>query len=161
MSPADFYTTVLEPAAVLLPHDLDTPEARLLLFAIAGQESSWTNRLQTPIAYARGFWQCEHGGAVMTVLSNPTVGPVLTRICALHEVASDSATIFDAIAYHDPLAYALARLVLRPDPVPLPAIGLVEAGWEYYVRTWRPGTPRPARWAEVYAAALAVFPVKQ
>jgi len=161
VTPADFYTTVLEPAAVLLPPHLDSPEARMLLFAIAGQESSWSNRMQTPVAYAHGFWQCEHGGGVQAVLTHPQTRPVILRLCDTYAINStDSQVVFDAITYHDPLAYGVARLILLPDPEPLPAVGDSDTAWSYYARNWRPGRPRPGRWEQVYLSALAAFPRK-
>ena len=57
MMPAAFYSTIQKPAASFFrsPYMTDTPESRLLLLAIAGQESQWTFRVQDNDGPARGF----------------------------------------------------------------------------------------------------------
>jgi hypothetical protein len=65
--------------------------------------------------------------------------------------------VFEAIAWHDPLAYVLARLTLRMDPHPLPVIGDIENAWQTYLRIWRPGSPSRDRWSVVYPQTVAVM----
>lgn len=156
MTPADFYKTVLAPAAVAFNPDMyDSIEARCLLLAIAGQESAWSCRIQQPIGYARGFWQCEEFGAVAGVLSGrPTQ---MAKVCQLFAVSPDRATVFEAIAYHDALAYTVARFALAMDPLKLPAVGDQTGSYQTYLRVWNPGKPDAARWAGVYPKAVAVI----
>lgn len=131
-------------------------KAELLLLAIAGQESAWTNRSQLPGGQAHGFWQCEQGGAVAGVMAGQCK-VTLALICEDYEIPYDTATVFEAIVYHDPLAFVVARFALWMDPAPLPEIGDEDGAWEVYERVWRPGKPSRDRWSSVYPQAVAVI----
>ena len=155
MTPAEFSARILLPSAARFPFR-DSPEARALLLAIAGQESGWTSRLQQPTPVARGFWQCEKNGAVLGVLTHGATGDMLKAHCAALEIPCDLDTVYEAIAWNDPLAYALARLLLWTDPHPLPALGDVANSWNTYQNLWRPGKPKPNVWAGIYQQALDV-----
>ena len=156
MTPAEFSARILLPSAARFPFR-DSPEARALLLAIAGQESGWTSRLQQPTPVARGFWQCEKNGAVLGVLTHGATGDMLKAHCAALEIPCDLDTVYEAIAWNDSLAYALARLLLWTDPAPLPGIGDSTGALMYYERLWRPGKPDAARWATRYAEAFHIF----
>lgn len=159
MTAAQFYALILDPAATMLSHvnpKLDTPAARLQLLATAGQETSWSERVQIPGGQARGFWQCEQGGALTGVVNGPVVA-TLAAVCDLYAAPTDIPTLFEAIAWHDPIAYTVARLALWMDPAPLPAIGNIDAAWDCYIKNWRPGAPSRDRWNVVYPQALAVI----
>lgn len=157
MTPGAFYAAVLAPAATLLRSisvSFDTPEARLMMLAIAGQESGWTDRIQVPGGQARGFWQCEEGGAVHAVMVSDTLHRFLGEVGnALSIDVSASSTVFEAIAWNDTLAYTVARLALWADPHPLPVAGDIDGAWATYLRTWRPGKPSRDRWSLVYPQA--------
>jgi hypothetical protein len=128
--------------------------ARVLLMAIAGQESNWAARRQNG-GPARSYWQFEQGGGVAGLFR---VTPAqLTAVCAACDVPYDQATVFEAMAWHDMLACAMARLLLWSDPAPLPAVGDKEGGWQYYLRNWRPGAPHPDVWPGLYEKALAAI----
>lgn len=129
--------------------------ARVLLLAIAGQESGWEARRQTP-GPARGFWQFEQSGGVRGVLKHPASAPRIAKVCAVLSIPTDEATVYEAIAWSDHIAGAMARLLLWTDPAPLP-IADSDAGWRYYDANWRPGHPRPDDWAGNYQAALAAI----
>ena len=45
----------------------------------------------------------------------------------------------EALACHDALSGAFARLLLRTVPAPLPSLSNRDGAWEYYLRLWRPG----------------------
>lgn len=157
MTPQAFLHAIIEPAARMLP-TLDSPEARCLLLAIAGQESGWTTRLQEVGGPARGFWQCEKTGAVLGVLTgDPTRVTSMLRIMDALCIPRGLDTLYEAIAWNDALAYVVARLTLAADPAPLPQIGERDAAWECYLRNWRPGKPRPELWWTRYEAAVACF----
>jgi hypothetical protein len=152
VTPAEFSARILIPSVARFPFR-DSPEARALLLAIAGVESGWTARYQLG-GPALGFWQFEPNG-IQAVLDHPASGDVLRAFCAECEVKP---TLLDeALAWHDGLAYACARLLLWTDPAPLPAIGDQAAGWAYYERLWRPGKPDAARWATRYAEAFHII----
>lgn len=158
MTPRQFLTEIIEPAAPLLPNH-NSPEARCFLLAAAGQESEWLRRLQEPVAYARGFWQSEKNGHVLGVLTNGATSNAIHQVLARLEIPTSFDLVFEAVAWCDPLAYCIARLALLLDPAPLPAIGDATAAWDCYIRVWRPGVPRPSSWPERYGAANALFTV--
>jgi hypothetical protein len=136
-------------------------EARVLLMAIAGQESAWKHRRQVPVAHARSFWQFERGGGVAGVLSHPGSSGHVRAICEALEIPAHPRDIHEAMAWNDRLAVAMARLLLWTDPQPLPKIGDVDGAWGCYLRNWRPGKQRPKTWPDNYARAMAaVFPAR-
>jgi hypothetical protein len=149
MLPSDFNTRVIIPGVHLFPFQ-DSPLAQKILLAIAGQESGWLEREQID-GPARGFWQFERPGGVRGVMNHIMCKSRLEAFCAKMEIPFDEYTIFEAIAWCDPLAYVMARLLLWTDPGPLPTDA--DTVWELYVRCWRPGKPKPLTWASYYGAA--------
>lgn len=161
MTPAVFLNSIIAPRAGLLPAH-DSPEARCLLLAIAGQESGWSQRLQEPVPDGRGFWQCERLGATFAVVTGDVTRPLIYGICDSLCIPKGLDQISEALAWNDTLAYWVARLFLWMDPPALPALGDADAAWATYLRVWRPGKPRPETWAGRYASSVALFsaPVK-
>jgi hypothetical protein len=155
MSPDIFFTRVVEPTLQYMAASpgiaiAASDSARLLVMAIAGQESRWAARRQIG-GPARSYWQFERGGGVAGLFR---VTPrQLGAVCADCDVTFDAATVFEATAWHDMLACAMARLLLWSDPAPLPAVGDKDAGWQCYLRNWRPGAPHPESWVRVYDQA--------
>lgn len=159
MTAAQFYKLILAPAAMTMSSiqvTLDSPKARCMLLAIAGQESGWTDRVQVPGGEARGFWQCEQTGALAGV-SFGAQFPTLVKVCGLYSIPTSLTSMFEALAWNDQLAYAVARLALWMDPQALPAIGDIDSAWETYLRVWRPGKPSRERWNSIYPQAVAVL----
>lgn len=156
MTPDAFLHGIIEPAGRMMPQH-DSPEARCLLLAIAGQESEWSHRLQQPVAYARGFWQCEKQGAVLNVVTSDAAIAALKPLCTVLSLPVDLDQVYEAIAWNDTLACWVARLNLLLDPFALPALGDTLGAWETYIRVWRPGKPDESRWLDIYAAAAACF----
>ena len=130
-----------------------TDQARVLVMAIAGQESGWSARLQVG-GPARGFWQFEKLGGVVEVMAK--CPHQLSGVCANLDILFDRDEIHLAMAWNDTLACSMARLLLWPDPAPLPALGEEEAAWQYYLRNWRPGAPHRGTWSTVYPQSLAL-----
>lgn len=155
MTPNNFYDLVMLPGIDSLPESFYSPEASLLLMAIAGQESNWAARVQQDNGPAHGYWQCEAPGAVLGVLSRQETGPLIRAFCNKWDIPTTVQSIWEAIAYQDRLAYMVARLALWLDPLPLPKAGDLEGAWVYYRRVWRPGKPRLAAWPKVYDVALS------
>jgi len=152
-TPADCLAQAIVPALGLLPAGRDTREARVLLLAIALQESGLRTRQQMG-GPAHGLWQFETAG-VRGVLHHQATGDGVIVLCARRGVSPITAqNIWQSLLADDVLAAGIARLLLYSDPVPLPALGDVVTAWAYYVRTWRPGVPRPEDWPANYAAAL-------
>lgn len=153
MSP-DYLIPALRRAAVLLPTVSWSAPARLLVMTIAGQESDWSSRTQIG-GPARSYWQLEIEAVEQIVA---TEREAISSVCSALDVPGDAETIYTAIAWCDTLAAVCARLLLLPDPQPLPAIGDCHGAWKYYYRVWKPGKPGPHRWVERYATAMAVTP---
>ena len=154
----DFLANVIEPGAAWAgsvpgwkpPFD---DRAKVLLLAIAGQESAWTERVQSGNGPAHGFWQFERAGGVRGVLRMA----VAKAVCARAGIPANETNVWRTMATPsgDNLAVAFARLLLWSDPKPLPAIGDEQAAYDYYVRNWRPGKPSRERWSVVYPQAVA------
>jgi hypothetical protein len=170
MKPVDFYWRVVSPTMKLLSElpGVKMPvsdKATVLVMTIAGQESRWEHRRQIGIGSyhpqkvgARGYWQFEStwGGPVAlndVMQKTPTQ---LAAVCAHLDVPVDELTLYEALAWNDTLACALARLMLWQDPHPLPEIGNKVAAWDYYIRNWRPGAPHPQTWGDYYDTAVAI-----
>jgi hypothetical protein len=149
VSPRLFLLRVVEPGLALLPGYMVSNAARVALMAIAGQETNWAARAQIG-GQALGYWQFQADG-LDGVLTKQ--GPLMAAIFKTLDVAAPDAHI--ALQFHDPLACAVARLLLWSDPEPLPAIGDVNGCWNYYTRNWRPGKPDATRWAPAYAMAVS------
>lgn len=143
----------------------DSPEARVELVAVSGQEADLRHRWQVvDLARpevrgpARGLWQFEKGtrasrGGVWGVYLHPASAPWLRGCCVAAGVEFDPIQIWQRLEADDALACAVARLLLLTDPRPLPAIGEQGRAWDYYVRNWRPGKPHPEVWPGHYRRA--------
>lgn len=155
--------TAITPALALLPARMDTAEARVMLLAIALQESRFVHRRQIG-GPARGFWQFEKGsrasrGGVWGVFLHAASRDHLPALCKARSVACDPDAIYAALEYDDVLAAGVARLLLWTDPKALPQIGEADVAWALYQRTWRPGKPHPQTWPALYAQAMAALEV--
>jgi hypothetical protein len=139
-------------ALKILPAGMDSPEARLMMFAIGLQESRFQHRRQIG-GPARGFWQFEQGGGVAGVLRHPASKAHALAVCKLRNVDADAATVYRALEHDDVLAACFARLLLWTDPAPLPALHDVWGSWDYYLRTWRPGKPHKHTWPSMHESA--------
>jgi hypothetical protein len=140
-------------ALALLPIGMDTPRARVLLLAIALQESKCVARVQKK-GPAKGFWMFEEGGGVKGVLNHARTKEAASAVLNALSYAPWTVTeVYEAITHNDVLASAFARLLLWSDAEPLPAADDVSGLWRLYIRTWRPGKPRPDTWADHCAKA--------
>lgn len=153
----DTFEAAVNPAFELLDERLDTPEARVLMFAIAMQESKLIYRRQIR-GPARGLWQFEEGtrasrGGVYGVYLHPTSKRPLQDFCDELGIECDPQIIYETLEFNDVLAAGVARLLLLTNPKPLPEIGEVDEAWNYYKSTWRPGKPHPDVWPENYELA--------
>ncbi|WP_315809464.1 hypothetical protein [Pseudomonas sp. C9-3] len=168
--------SIIEPALLLLPAKMESPQAIAMLLTIGLQESKLEARRQAitrtingvktlvPEGPATSFWQMERGGGVHGVLTHQKTATLAAAICAKRNVKATERGAWEAIEHDDILAACLARLLLYTDPFPLPDLGDEAGAWELYLRTWRPGAysrgdaaRRAAlrkKWATNYAAAL-------
>lgn len=148
--------SAINPALELLPAQMTSDTARILLLAFGLQESQYLTRVQMAGGPARGWWQFERGtpatrGGVTGVMLHQASAPHLLDVCNRRGVPFESAAIWNALTWDDILAAALARLLMWTDPRALPTDSA--GGWDLYMRTWRPGKPHPARWPGFFAQA--------
>ncbi|WP_338618187.1 hypothetical protein [Pigmentiphaga sp. CHJ604] len=173
MRPIEFIRREIDKGLCLLPDAMDSREAVLMLLAISGQESNWEHRWQVVDKMqpwrkgpARSFWQGEKGGGMVHGVRTHRASHALAADLYAHfSVPATDEAIWTAIETNDPLAAALARLLLYTDPARLPKLGDEEGAWQYYLRLWRPGawrngTPAEraalrAKWGRYYAQAAA------
>lgn len=159
--------SIIEPALLLLPAKMESPQAVVMLLAITRQEDPDQRRRQWPTGPARSLWQAEQDGGMITGLLRyrvESVRDLAAGLCAVRGVVPDAPEVWNAIEHDDVLAAGLARLLLYTDPARLPELGKESAAWDLYLRTWRPGaydrgTPAQraelrTKWAANYAAAL-------
>ena len=145
----------LPTALSLLPDVMDTPAARALVLAICWQESGCKARRQYGHGPARGFAQFEMGG-VEGVLEHPASRAHAAALCGtLGYDPADARGVHLALEHNDVLALGFARLLLWTDPRPLPQADAAPSGWLLYLATWRPGKPRPEKWAASFAHGWA------
>ena len=86
ISLADAQGRILTPALSMLPATMDTPKARVMLLAIALQESGLAHRVQVG-GPAHGLWQFERGGGVKGVLRCHTTREHARALCAKRHVS--------------------------------------------------------------------------
>jgi hypothetical protein len=142
---------VVEPGLWLLPGQMSSDDARVLLLAIGLQESRFTHRRQIK-GPARSFYQFEKGG-VAGVYRHPASRFWLDSVCHALGVPWNVAAIHSAIENNDRLATVCARLLLFTDPHILPRTP--RAAWNCYLRCWRPGKPHPSTWTGFFTQAQA------
>ncbi|EIF30984.1 hypothetical protein BCh11DRAFT_06496 [Burkholderia sp. Ch1-1] len=159
MTLSDVISTAIAPALALLPAQMDTPQARVMLLSIGLQESRFTARQQDG-GPAHSFWQFEEGtaaskGGVWGLYLHSASAYWLSGLCDSQGVSFDPASIYNAIVQNDVLAAGCARLMLFTDPRKLPAVDDVQGSWQTYVRVWNPGKPKPDTWPALHAQAVA------
>jgi hypothetical protein len=152
MTPDKFLKSIVDPTLKMLADwpSIAIPfsdKARVLVLAICGQESNWTDRRQLG-GPARGYPQFELLGGVAELFQ---VTPrQLSAVCASLDIPFHPGDVFEAMAWNDTLAISMARFLLWQDPAALPAVGAEQAAYDYYIRNWRPGMPSRQRWGNVY-----------
>lgn len=149
--------TAISPALALLPNKMDSLRARQQLLAIGLQESRFVHRVQIVdgggIGPARSWWQFERGGGVRGVLTHELTEKHAASVCKARGVEAEPRAVWQAMEKDDILGAAFARLLLWSHPVSLPGEHDAEAGWQYYMRTWRPGKPHRHTWDGYYTRA--------
>lgn len=149
----------VDAALALLPPQMDTPAARVMLLAIGLQESRLTARAQIVNGGgqgpARGLWQFERDGGCAGVLRHSASRYWMHSVCTARGVKPAPADLWATLATDDVLAAAAARLLLFTDPRRLPELGDEASAWALYLRVWRPGKPHPHTWRALYVQALA------
>ena len=146
-------------ALAILPRNMNTRAAWVMLLAIGLQESRLIHRKQIG-GPARGLWQFEDGPAsgLAGLLRLPTTAPHMRTLCKAQGVDANRTAIYRRLEHDDVLAAGVARLLLWSDPKPLPAIGDVDGAWNCYLRNWRPGKPHRKTWGALYSQAVGLLP---
>lgn len=159
IEPRDFLVDIIDPPLLALSEamgrSMATDEARSMLLAIAMQESNLEYRKQVG-GPARGWWQFEKMGGTNGVLTHASSAEAAKAVCAALYVPATVVAVYEAIAWHDHLAAAFARLLLFTDAKPLPPVGDEDEAWDCYTRSWRPGKPHRDRWAKAYPLAVNI-----
>jgi hypothetical protein len=152
----------INPALKLLPDQMDSDAARVMLLAIGLQESRFNYTFQKVAGNpyvkgpAKGYWQFEEGGGVKGVMKHPTTAQTARNLCEARDVPFESKAINYALETDHVLSSGFARLLLWTDAKPLPNLDAShQVAWDLYARTWRPGHPRRESWDEFHAQARA------
>ena len=133
---------------------MDTPEARVMMVAIALQESRFKYRAQIG-GPARCYFQFELMGGVLGVLTHSSSREYASQVCKRMDYESNRTIVYSSIADNGALAACFARLLLWTDPRALPRVDDPGAAWDTYIRNWRPGKPHPDTWPDLHAQARA------
>lgn len=140
----------ITPALQILPKNMDSAAARVMLLAIGLQESRLihTHQIGGP---AHGYWQFEKGGGARGVMNHPSSRNSAQTLCVRRGVQFELNAVFDAIENDQVFAAGFARLLLWTDPRALPTSA--QDGWDCYIRNWRPGKPHRQTWDAFYKQA--------
>jgi hypothetical protein len=156
---AAIVVSAVNPALALLPPKMDSKAARVQLLATGLQESKFTHRCQVLSGGRRGpahgFWQFEKGGGVVGVMRHAATRHWAAALCQARSCDFDAAEIWGRLETDDVLAAGFARLLVFSDPKPLPGVHDAQAGWDLYMRTWRPGKPHRETWDAHHLTARA------
>lgn len=150
----------IDPALAMLPAVMDTPQARVQILANGLQESRLVHRRQLvgnppkPEGPAAGLYQFEQGGGCTGVLRHQAARFWMVTACRARQCDPTPGALWQCIQHDDILATVAARLLLFTDPKRLPDLGDRDGAWLLYMRTWRPGKPKPDTWPGFYAQAL-------
>lgn len=162
IKPRDCNVWIISPAMLLLPQKMDSLRARVMMLAIAGQESRLTYRDQIDrdpkkpvLGPALGLWQFERKGGTRGVMSHASTQQAAKEVCRARGVDWDLQKVWERLAQDDILAACFARLLLWSDAQPLPQIGNEADAWDMYAyRTWNPGSPHRHTWHHHYINAV-------
>lgn len=149
----EILATAIKPAFDLLPPQMTSDRATVMLLAIGLQESRLTHRRQIG-GPARGLLQFEQKGGTLGVLRHPASALHAKAVCAARGVTPVSLKVYNAFETDDVLNMAFGRLLLWTDPRALPSLGDANAAWDLYLRTWRPGKPHRHTWDKFYSQAV-------
>lgn len=158
MKPITLLQTAILPALAELETQgiKSSPLAARFLLAIALQESNLSARRQVVASGAEAgpatsFWQFEQGGAATGVLTHHAVASKMKAICEAYNVLPTPAGLWEAIRYQDIVAACAARLLIYTLPGALPQTQ--DEAWAQYLSAWRPGKPKPDKWATYWRMA--------
>lgn len=154
----------IDKAFSILPAKMDTRHARIQLAAIGYQESKYLARRQiikkdgnlVQEGPATSYWQFENGrlAGINGVLTHASTATAAKEVCRMCGVLPERMAVWDRMQVDDVLGAAFARLLMWSDSGRIPTN---EAeGLAMYLRTWRPGKPRPEEWPDSWKFGLSV-----
>lgn len=126
-----------------------------MIIAIGLQESGFLHRRQQPTGPARSFFQFELIG-IVGLCQHHRSTIFLRDLCERMSLEFNPETIHEAIEHNDVLAIACARRLLAQSPQSLPGRDEPERAWQEYLKLWRPGQPRPAKWGAYWQQAWEI-----
>src|SRR3990167_1407919 len=135
MTLSEIRRSAIEPALLLLPARMTSPQAEVLLLAIGLQESQFVHRRQLGGGPGRSYWQGELTGGMILVLDHEVTKKDARALCAARGVPATPRAVYAAIEHDDILAAGLAR----PGP---------PTGQRTTRRPWRPSHANPHERAE-------------
>ena len=156
MKISDVLQVVIYPGLALLPKQMSSPAAIVMLLTIGMQESRFIYRRQVG-GPARGFYQFEQMGGVAGVLQHYQTGMIIKGVLDRLQYDRSVSTSYLAIEHNDVLATAFARLLLWTLPDDLPQKDEYDKSWNQYIEAWRPGRPHRQTWNEFYKQAWELF----
>lgn len=152
MTPQRLLDTAIRPALAELERQgvPESFEARRLLLAIALQESALAHRRQVTASGhedgpAMSWVQFEKNGGCRGVLTHRATASMMRQACDDFSIEPTAQGLWEAMQYHDIIAMIAARLLVYTLPHKLPTT--VDDGWDQYLSAWRPGRPKPDKWA--------------
>jgi hypothetical protein len=144
----------ITPALLMLPPQMTSPRAEIMLCAITLQEADGLYRRQLGNGPAMGLWQFEEGGGVRGVMRHDATAMHALSLCSSRNVPFVQRDVWAALEHDDVLAAGFARLLLWTLPGTLPSPLEQARAWEQYVDAWRPGKPHPEKWSTCQSAAV-------
>lgn len=157
MTASEFVAGVLAPSLAwfhtfVAPGIPASAQERVMLTAIAGQESDWSN-VQQSNGPARGYWQIQENDCA-DILENPATSRYAKAACSALGIEPTGQAVYAALLNDPRVQATISRLNLWADPYSLPAVGDGSGSYAYYLAAWCPGRPSNARWNVVYPASL-------
>lgn len=157
MHPTLYHNYVVKPA-IELYRDLTLHDTQPLsyepailaqqIIAVSYQESKIIARRQYGSGPARGYLQYEPSGVILDIMFRGWGRKFATHFDLLKpsDPRLAASELYKAVEYNDQLGvlmfidkYQLHRIPLKPESTE-------EQRWNFYLETWGPGKPRPAKW---------------
>jgi hypothetical protein len=161
----EIYDSAVVPALKLLPPQMTSPRAEVMMLAAGYQESKFKHRWQVidyahpeKMGPARSYWMFEKGnwlsrGGVTGVMLHKASRYWLRHLCQERGAVFDASSIWLKLPTDDVLAAGLARLLIFTHSKPLPGIDDTLGAYHYYDSLWRPGKKRPNDWPDSHMVA--------
>ena len=149
MTAAEFHASILVPGlawfATICPGVPVNRDVVVLMLATAGVESGWQDVPQADGGPGRSFFQFEPE-TCYDVLHNRATDVRAIKVCVALHIQPNSVAVYADLIGNTRLSVGFARLDYWANPAPIPHAEDAGAQYKYYLDTWQPGAPSPARW---------------